>query len=179
MSTRLCSRGGGPGRGRWGGAPESSLGWHWFDLAGEGGGQGHQQQCGSNGVGGWEQQGVHWFFSWSLKNLTIDVVAVWEQQGAPLKNQQLVVGGAWVREAGKGGEMGGCTLAGDEGRVGGEALGGWAGRRARGGGDGGSRELGGEVERVDKMCGLKNVWSGGWTWARKRGGASLRTPGYA
>ena len=24
-----------------------------------------------------------------------------------------------------------------------------------------------------------NLWWGGWTWARKRGGASLGTPGYA
>ena len=32
---------------------------------------------------------------------------------------------------------------------------------------------------LTRCGGLKNVWSGGWTWARKRGGASLATPGHA
>ena len=58
--------------GRWGGAPESSVGAtrHWSDLAGdEGGGVGGVGQGGGQGGvdgGGyqravWEQQGVHWF----------------------------------------------------------------------------------------------------------------------
>ena len=33
--------------------------------------------------------------------------------------------------------------------------------------------------KLTRCGGLKNLWSGGWTWARKRGGASLGTPGYA
>ena len=45
--------------------------------------------------------------------------------------------------------------------MGGQAWGGWAREAGKGVGDGGSRELGGDV------------WLGGWTWARKRGGASL------
>ena len=54
--------------------------------------------------------------------------------------------------------LGWFDLAGDEGGVGGR----------RGGGRG-----------LTRCGGLKNVWSGGWTWARKRGGPSLGTPGYA
>ena len=30
---------------------------------------------------------------------------------------------------------------------------------------------------LTRCGGLKNLWSGGWTWARKRGGPSVGTPG--
>ena len=63
--------------------------------------------------------------------------------------------GGWAREAGKGGRWGGGTREQWEQQGGGQGV-----------GAGGSRELGGDI------------WSGGWT-ARKRGGASLATPGYA
>ena len=128
---------------------------------GPGGGQGGEMGGGTKEQCG--QQGVHWFhLLGSLKNLTIGLIwlvtrgqawggwatgkggrwggghqrVVWEQQGVQqgvhwfhllgsLKN--LTIGLIWLvtRRVGQGG--------------------------GQGGGDGGSREVGGEVERVDKM----------------------------
>ena len=74
-------------------------------------------------------------------------------------------GGGWAREAV--GQRGG---QGDGGARAGEG-GGWCGSSTR---------AKGVKWRGLTRCGcLKNLWSGGWTWARKRGGASLETPGYA
>ena len=124
----------------------------WAREAGKGGemGGGTREQCGSNkacaGLG-------------CLENLTIGLIWLGDAGEA---------WGGWAREAGKGGEMGGgtreqcgsnkaCTgstfwgslknlTIGLTRRVGQEI--------GQGGGDGGSREVGGEVERVTRCGGL-------------------------
>ena len=141
---------------------------NWSDLGGGGAGKGERAVCGCIlipglvwlGGGGGEAWGGSIFWA---------SLGTWQ---SGLAGGGVGVGG--VGQVGGQGQGQGVhcfhlslpkkpNLAGDEG----------------GGVGGGSRELGGEVEGLTRCGGLKNVWSGGWTWARKRGGASLGTPGYA
>ena len=128
---------------------------NWSDLAGRRArgemAGGTREQCGSN-------KG-HWFHP--FKNLTIDLIWLATRGGWG------EACGGWAREAGKGGEIGGAPESsvgatgvgwrvgqgGGQGRGGAPKEGGVGGGQGggQGGGDGGSRELGGEVEKVDKM----------------------------